>query len=106
MAHPIYFLFLARPKRSWYELSEKERQAMDAKIRKSLADVGAKVVLGADCSWSSGQWQFFGVEEYPDIEALQKHVATQHEIGFSQHMEELDFLGSPMPPSASPSAQR
>ena len=106
MARPIYLLFLGRPRQSWFELSEEERQALFAKLGQSLNDVGAKQVLTADCSWSSGQWYFFGVEEYPNIEAVQKHITTQHEMGFSQHMEELDFLGSPMTPPDSPSAER
>jgi hypothetical protein len=95
MAKSVYFLYLAKTRPSWFQLPEKEQAAMVAKLRQSVADVGGKSLISPDCSWSSGRWDLFGVEEYPNIEALQKHIADQRQIGFTQHVEEQDFLGTP-----------
>jgi hypothetical protein len=90
-------LYLGKPTQKWFDLSEEEREVTLAKVVKSLHDVGGKGLVAADCSWSSGQWHFFGVQEFPDLESLQKHVADCHEIGWPQYIEETDFVGSPMP---------
>ena len=73
MAKTIYKMFQTKATEAWYQLSKEERDALMSKVSESLKSVGAKSVLTCASLWSSEQYVIFGVEEYPDIEAVQKH---------------------------------
>jgi hypothetical protein len=75
-------------------LSEEERKKIEAKRIESLDSAGGKLLLAANCEWSSGQWQFFGLEEFPDAEAVHRYMAKQYEVGFRQHVETKLVLGT------------
>jgi hypothetical protein len=66
-----------------------------AKVRESMDATGGRRPISADCEWSTAEYQFFGVEEFPSVEALRKHIATCRESGFSQHVDEVRFAGTP-----------
>ena len=94
MPKPVLLLYLIRMNDSWFQLSEEGREEMQAKAKESFDSVGGKILVMADCEWSSGQWEGFAVLEFPDVEALQKHMADEREMGFSQHYEEMIILGT------------
>lgn len=83
MAGPIYKMFRARWKEPWFALSKEERDALSAKVIDALKQVGGRSLVFCDSGWSSEQWWGFGVEEFPDLEAVQKHA---------QMLQELDWL--------------
>jgi hypothetical protein len=93
MGQPVIFLFMGSMKKSWSELSEEEQSQMMAKVGASRDEVGGKGIVGAWCEWSTPDYQFFGVEEYPSIDALRKHIAAQREMGFTDHLEETYVVG-------------
>lgn len=95
MGQPVRHLYLARRKDSWYHLSDEKRNALMEKVHASIDANGGRVVAGAHCEWSTAQYEFFGIEDYPSVEALRKHLAAQREFGFSQHFEEMTFVGTP-----------
>jgi hypothetical protein len=99
MAGPIYKLWMAKPTEAWYQLSEEERASLMAKTMESLEKVGAKLILRCTPLWSSEQWALFGVEEYPDIEAVQKHTETIFGIDHFRYMESMSILGIAWGPS-------
>src|SRR5262249_56518148 len=99
MAGPIYRLFLGKPTEAWYQLSEDERRSLFGKLTAALAEVGGKEVITCTSSWSTEQWPFFGIEEFPDVEALQKLAARHEEINWYRYVESMTVVGTKMTPS-------
>ena len=73
MAGPVCKMFHARWKEAWFQLSKEERASIFGKLEEAMKKVGGKSMLIADSSWNSEQSWFWGVEEYPSIEAVQEH---------------------------------
>jgi len=71
MATPIYKSFMGHMTEAWYALSADEQQALMSKLTEASEHVGKKSILMCDSTWSSDHYQFFGVEEFSDLEALQ-----------------------------------
>ena len=90
----VYKLFLGRPTEAWYQLSEEEQADLMDKVTGLLEQAGGKTVILCDSSWSSEQWQFFGMEEFPDIAAVQKHTADLNELDWLRYVESMTLLGS------------
>ena len=96
MAGPVYKLFLCRFTEAWYQLSKEEQDQVVAAEMERSKQTGCKTVIFCDCSWSAEQWMFFGVEEYPDIESVQRVVELQREVNWGRYMQGISFLGTKM----------
>ncbi len=97
MAKPIYKLYLGTPKPGWFKLSKNEQDAMLAKLRKLLESVGGRSIALCDSAWSSEKWAYFGLEEFPDAEAVQKHSALMAEIHWPfEFVKSFSILGTKM----------
>jgi hypothetical protein len=94
MAKPIYKFFLAKPTEAWYQLSKEEQDGLMAKIGQALEKVGGKSVLMCDSRWSSEQWMGFGVEEFPDVEAVQKLTEIHNELNWHRYIDGMSVLGT------------
>jgi hypothetical protein len=94
MAQPIYKLWVARPTEAFFQLSEAEREQHFAKLEEALEQVGGKTVILCNSAWASEQWPFFGVEEYPNIEAVQKLTAIHAGIQHFRLIESMTVLGT------------
>jgi hypothetical protein len=94
MAKSVYKMFLSRFTEAWYQLSSEEQGRMIEKIEAALAQTGGKRVVLCDSTWSSEQWAGFGVEVFPDIEAVQKHTALLNEINWFRYIESTTLLGT------------
>ena len=99
MAQSIYKVFLARPLEAWYQLSQEEQASLLAKVNEALEKAGGKTVVLCNSSWSSEQWQFFGVEEFPNIEAIQKQAALHNELNWLRYIESVTVLGTELQPT-------
>jgi hypothetical protein len=44
--------------------------------------------------WASEQTQFWGVEEFPDIEAVQKLAQLQAELNWYRYVDSKTILGT------------
>ena len=99
MAKPIYKLFVAKPSQASYKLSQEEQQKIFAKIEEALEKVGGKRVISCDSGWASEQWTFWGVEEYPDIEAVQKYTEMLNELNWFQYVDSFTVLGTKFQPN-------
>lgn len=93
MTQPVYKLFLAKPLAAWYHLSKEEQKSLLAKNEESRKKVGGKVIVACNSGWSSDQWPYFGVEEFPDIEAVQKHSEDLIKLNWFRYFESMSFLG-------------
>jgi hypothetical protein len=94
MGNPIFKFWMCRVTEAWYQLSEEEQNAHLAKINESLEAAGGKRIVACQTAWSSEQWQYVGVEEFPDIEAVQKHTADLEELGHFRYLESASILGT------------
>ncbi len=99
MAGPVYKLFVLKFKQPWYQLSQEEQQALFAKGDAAFKEVGGKSIITCDASWSSEQWPGFGVEEFPDIEALQTYSRRLQELNWFRYFESETMLGTKWEPS-------
>jgi hypothetical protein len=95
MSGPIYKLFLIKPKSSSFRLSKGEQDKLLADVGACLAKVGAKSLLMCTCSWSSEQWAYFGVEEFPDMDAVQRHSGLLGELNWPfGYCDSFSILGT------------
>lgn len=93
MAGPIHKLFRASFSEAWYRLSKAEQDSLLAKVNAAREKAGGTSVLLCDSSWSTEEWQFFGVEAYPNIEAVQKHAELLREFDWFRYLKSSTQLG-------------
>ena len=96
----IYKFFQVRFTEPWYQLSQEEQTNLMAKVDDALEKVGGKRIVLCDSSWSSEQWLGFGIEEFPDAEAVQNHSKLLNELNWLRYIESRILLGTEwQPPS-------
>jgi hypothetical protein len=95
MAGRVYKLFLARWTANWYDLSPDEQTALITQVDAALERVGAKRIVLGNSSWTNEQWPFFGVEEFPSVEALQEHSAILQSLKLDRYSESMSVVGTP-----------
>ncbi len=93
MAKTIYQLFTARFTEAWYQLSKEEQDQVLAKQTESFEKAGGKNLVFAESVWSNEEWQFFGVNEFPDLETLQAHTNRLIEIPWFRYIDSKVILG-------------
>ncbi len=94
MAGPLYKLWQAKWTAAWYELSQDEQAAMLGRVNEALERVGGKRIIVCNASWTSEQWPFFGVEEFPNLEALQQFSASLTELELARYVESTTTVGT------------
>ena len=94
MTQPIYKLWQAKFNEAWFQLSAEEQNQRLAKEGAALEQVGGKTLVLCDSGWSNEQWQAFGVEEFPDIEAVQKHTKLPRELDWGRYLTGVSTLGT------------
>ena len=94
MPEPIYKFFMGRFLDAWYQLSKEEQDSLVAKLDEALEKVGAKRPILCNSNWSSDQWSFAGIEEFPNIEAVQNYSAALNELNWFRYCESTSVLGT------------
>jgi hypothetical protein len=97
MAQPIYKVFIMKYKEPWYKLTTEEQNKLFAQGEEALKQVGAESIIMCVSFWSSEEWLGWGVEKYPDIEAVQKHAETLYNLKWFEYIESNTYLGTEMP---------
>ena len=92
MAGPVYKIFRGRMRKAWYELSRAEQDDIIAKAENALAQSGGKTVIM--CRSASDQWSLFGIEEFPDIDAVVKHKKLLDEANWFCFCESESQIGT------------
>lgn len=100
MAGPIYKMFRADAKEAWYQLSKDEQDAMFAKVDEARKSVGGKVIIYCNSAWHSEKWLFWGVEEFPSIEAVQEYAKCLEDLNWFRYADSDVLLGTAVPDSA------
>ncbi len=66
-----------------------------ARLRGCLDEVGAKSLVMCNSGWSNEQWPYFGVQEFPDLDAVQRHSRLQSELNWPfEFGESFSILGT------------
>ena len=85
-------------KEAWYQLSEEEQKSLMAKVGANAEKCGTK--LHILCESLTAEWPIWGVYEFPSVEALQKNVELDQEIGWFRYVESgHNMLGTKWEPS-------
>ena len=98
MSEPIYKFSTGRFLPDWYQLSKEEQDSLLAKLDEAKAKLGAKTTILCNTYWSTDQWMWAIVEEFPNIEAVQKYMATLQELHWARYVEGSNVLGTKMKP--------
>ena len=94
MAQPIYKLWQARTTEAWHQLSQEDQQRLLGKVMEALDTAGGKELVICDAAWSNERWPVFGVEEFPDIEAVQRHEQLLTDLNWARYIESRSTLGT------------
>jgi hypothetical protein len=97
MARPIYKIWFMKYKEPWYKLTQEEQNKLSAQVAESLKQVGAEMIQVCDCAWASEEWLAWGVEKYPDIEAVQKHFYNLFSFNWFEYLDSKTYLGTDFP---------
>ena len=91
---PIMRLYFAKLKEAWYEQSEEEMMEFMRKDQENLNALGCTFTT-YDLRWSTEKWQFVGVEEWPNIEALEKRGKFEkEEAQLFRYVESKTYVGT------------
>jgi hypothetical protein len=98
MASPVYKFWRSRPTEAWYQLSEEEQNAHMAQVQEARRTVGGKTIIMCTPAWSAQQWLLCGVEEFPDVDAAQRHTQLLNELGHFRYTTGESMLSTQWPP--------
>ena len=94
MAQTVYKLWQARFAEAWHQLSEQEQQRVHGLVSEALNTAGGKALVICNAAWSNERWAFFGVEEFPDLEAVQRHEQILTDINWARYIASRSTLGT------------
>jgi hypothetical protein len=97
MAQPIYKVWFMKYTEPWYKLTTDEQNNLMSLAAESLKQVGAEVMVMCLSVWASESWLGWGVEKYPDLEAVQKHTQNLFALNWFKYIESTTTLGTEMP---------
>ncbi len=95
MSKPIYAFYCVQGfKEAWYQLSKEEQDKLFAKVGDAGKSVGTKSLIMCNSRWANEETLVWGVEEYPDIEAYQKHVEELEKLEWYRYISAKSTLGT------------
>lgn len=97
MAAPIYKVWFMKYKEPWFKLTTEEQEKLMAKNVESMKQVGAESIVMCIGVWASEEWLGWGVEKYPDLDALQNHTMNLFNLNWFEYIDSKTYLGSEMP---------
>jgi hypothetical protein len=92
MSKPIFKLYLMKLGIEAVTLPAEKQQSLLGKGEEILAQVGGKTLISGEI-WSDEKYQYFGIEQYPNWQALREHDRCLREINWFQYLESETFLG-------------
>jgi hypothetical protein len=90
----IYKLWQGRFTEAWYRLPQDEQERLMGEVMRALDQVAGKPVLTCLSGWSNERWQGFGVEQFPDVEAVQRHEQILMDLTWARYWESQSLLGT------------
>lgn len=96
MDTPLYKLYLFKRTPVYYSASAQRLAELRDNIRAQQRDLGIRNLFNAEMAWSNEKFEFFGVEFYPSLQAVQDYAGCLSELGFFQYVQGESYLGIPM----------
>jgi hypothetical protein len=72
----------------------REQQRLLSFVMEALNTAGGKELVMCSAAWSNERWPFFGVEEFPDLEAVQRHEQILTDLNWARYIESRTTLGT------------
>ena len=94
MAQPIYKLWQGRFTEAWHQLPEQEQQRLLGQVMGALNTTGGRELVVCDAAWSNERWPVFGVEEYANLEAVQRHEQLLTDLNWARYIDSRTTLGT------------
>lgn len=80
---------------AYYDMPEEERKEFWDKLVKKYEELGVTTIIECKSNWSNEEWDGFGAEEFPDIEAVQKLAKFQsEELKWPKYFMSRTYLGT------------
>jgi hypothetical protein len=92
----IYKSWMVRTREAWYQLSQEEQESLLKKVDEARTQAGGKLMIACQSGWSNEKWHFFGIDEYPNIEAVQMHRELLDAVDLSRYLDSETMLGTEM----------
>jgi len=93
MGKPIIMFTAAKMTDAWYQLSKEEQDRLMAQIMAHREQVsGIKNIIA--CRSLNAPWEFWLVDEYPDIETAQKLDDLDADLNWRRYWEGISLLGT------------
>ena len=70
------------------------KKASLPKVSEASAKVGGKNIILCNSTWSSDEWEFFGVKVFPNMEAVQKHSELLVALDWFRYVKSTTLLGT------------
>ena len=96
MSKPIYKLWLMKntPKLHQAMREDPERAGkVMAEFAQAQKELGIERLITCESLWANEEFFGFGVEKYPDVEALEKNIQKERELGLFEYFEAFTLLG-------------
>jgi hypothetical protein len=90
----IYKLWQGRFTEAWHQLSAEEQQRMLTQVQQALDTAGGKELVICSAAWSNERWPYFGVEEFPDLGAVERHTQSLMDLNWARFMDSRTTLGT------------
>jgi hypothetical protein len=94
MAQLVYKLWQGRPTEAWHQLPQEEQQRLLGQVIEALGTAGGKELVACSAAWSNERWPLFGLEEFPDMEAVRRHTQLLLDLNWARYMESRTTLGT------------
>jgi hypothetical protein len=91
---PVYKLWQGRFTEAWHQLPQEEQQRLLSRVQEALKMAGGKELVICSAAWSNERWPFFGVEEFPDLGAVQRHTQILIELNWTRYIDSRTTLGT------------
>ena len=92
---PIIRLYFAKMKKAFAELSDQQKIDFMRKDRENLDGLGMKAISMINCGWSSDEWDYIGIEQWPSMEAIEKRrIFEDEELKVSRYVDSKTILGT------------
>ena len=79
---------------AWHQLAERDQQRLLGQVTEALDTTGSKELVICDAAWSNERWPFFGIEEFPDLDAVQRHAQILTDLNWARYMKSRTILGT------------
>lgn len=94
VTQPILKVFQAHLRNAFHQLSDADHAQLLQRVDGARDAAGGKLILFCEARWQNEQWDAWGVEEFPSVEAVQEQSRLLAEIGWQHYHDSVSLLGT------------